>query len=125
MTWDAYRESYMARVEVRDVGECWPWGGSVMAKEGYGQFAGTTAHRLAYYFHYDEVPDTVDHLCRTRWCQNPHHMENVTRGENTRRGIVRRPACPKGHVYDEANTYIRPKGGRVCRACRRAGMRNG
>lgn len=28
--------------------------------------------------------------------------------------------CPKGHPYDEANTYIKPSGSRVCRICQRA-----
>ncbi len=32
--------------------------------------------------------------------------------------------CPQGHEYDEANTYVRPNGHRVCRTCRRDGMRN-
>lgn len=26
--------------------------------------------------------------------------------------------CPRGHAYDEANTYVNPKGRRVCRKCR-------
>jgi hypothetical protein len=25
--------------------------------------------------------------------------------------------CPRGHVYDQANTYINKKGKRICRAC--------
>lgn len=28
--------------------------------------------------------------------------------------------CPKGHPYDDANTYVDPKGARRCRACARA-----
>lgn len=27
--------------------------------------------------------------------------------------------CPHGHPYDSANTYINPKGWRLCRTCRR------
>ena len=27
--------------------------------------------------------------------------------------------CPKGHEYTEENTYVRPRGGRVCRECAR------
>lgn len=35
-----------------------------------------------------------------------------------------RMACPKGHPYDAANTYIKPGGGaRDCRACRREASR--
>jgi hypothetical protein len=29
-------------------------------------------------------------------------------------------ACPSGHPYDEANTYVDPKGARRCRTCARA-----
>ncbi len=28
--------------------------------------------------------------------------------------------CPEGHAYDEANTYVDPRGSRQCRECRRA-----
>lgn len=33
---------------------------------------------------------------------------------------TRKTHCSKGHPYDEANTYVTPKGKRDCRACRRA-----
>jgi len=28
--------------------------------------------------------------------------------------------CPAGHAYDEANTYVDPRGRRSCRSCKRA-----
>lgn len=31
--------------------------------------------------------------------------------------------CPSQHPYDEANTYLRPNGGRGCKVCRRAQSR--
>jgi len=31
--------------------------------------------------------------------------------------------CPAGHPYDEANTYVNPRGGRSCRICRRESRR--
>lgn len=31
--------------------------------------------------------------------------------------------CPAGHVYDEVNTYVNPKGWRNCRACQRDSRR--
>jgi hypothetical protein len=67
----------------------------------------------------------IDHLCRKRHCVNPKHLDIVTRRENTLRGEglpaqrARRTACPKGHPYDEANTYIW-KNHRSCWTCRRA-----
>jgi hypothetical protein len=32
-----------------------------------------------------------------------------------------RAQCPQGHAYDEANTYVDPRGYRMCRTCRRDG----
>lgn len=31
--------------------------------------------------------------------------------------------CQKGHPFDEANTHIRPDGRRLCKTCRREGLR--
>jgi hypothetical protein len=81
------------------------------------------AHRIVYEAQVGPIPDdmTIDHLCFNRACVNVEHMEVVTRGENTRRGIVRRPkpeSCPQGHPYSETNTYIN-KGSRFCRECGR------
>ena len=52
--------------------------------KGYGavKVAGQTvlAHRVAYESRYGELDDDVplDHLCRTRACINPEHLEPVT-----------------------------------------------
>lgn len=86
-------------------------------------------HRVAYEVFVGPIPPglDLDHLCRNRACRNPAHLEPVTRGENLRRGDLSDNngrnawvACPKGHPYDTANTYICPRGTRNCRACRRA-----
>jgi hypothetical protein len=48
---------------------------------------------------------------------------NTPQGENSRRGRgmagrnIVKTHCPQGHLYDEANTYTPPSGGRYCRAC--------
>jgi len=108
---------------------CWLWIASTTAA-GYGQLSvGTTmryAHRLSYEWLIGPIPAglDLDHTCRTRRCVNPDHLEPVTRSENNRRGLLSalRPepmACPQGHVYDEANTYVNPKGSKVCRTCTR------
>jgi hypothetical protein len=41
------------------------------------------------------------------------------RGEGVTAKAAHVSNCPQGHPYDEANTYITPKGARDCRACRR------
>jgi hypothetical protein len=81
------------------------------------------AHRLSYEHHVGPIPDglQIDHTCRNRKCVNPEHLEPVTNAENTTRqdhAERRKTHCPKGHPYDEANTYVDPSGARRCRACR-------
>lgn len=41
-----------------------------------------------------------------------------------RHGMASKTHCPAGHPYDEENTYINARGGRICRACRRAAQRS-
>lgn len=47
------------------------------------------AHRFSYELHKGPIPKglTIDHLCRTKACVNPLHLEAVTHRENTRRGL--------------------------------------
>jgi hypothetical protein len=48
------------------------------------------AHRLMYEQEVGPIPAgmVIDHLCRNHRCIRPSHLEPVTRGENTRRGIL-------------------------------------
>src|SRR5215471_14956809 len=106
---------------------CWLWQRAINV-DGYGsaKMAGKTQaiHRLVYQWLVGPIPDdlVVDHLCRTRHCVNPEHLEAVTAIENVLRGngalaIHRRKThCPQGHPYDEANTIWLTGGiGRRCR----------
>jgi hypothetical protein len=111
--------------QVRQVGDCWEWTGS-LTRLGYAQFWDGArriyAHRWSYEYHVAAIPSglVVDHLCRNRACVNPWHMEPVTARENTLRGdgptaeIARRRRCPLGHEYEQTAA------GRVCRTCSRA-----
>jgi len=110
------------------------------------------AHRFSYRLAHGDIPDAeLDHLCHTRAsacgggkscphrrCVNPAHLEPVTHAENAdrvapsirqRRATVRaaqqraKTQCPKGHPYDEQNTYVDKRGCRNCRACRRESAR--
>ena len=116
---------------------CWLWCGT-RVHGGYGHFwigsrsDGTRravyAHRWSYAYFVGPIPKglTLDHLCRVRCCVNPDHLEPVTQRENTLRGDTittrnaRKTHCPRGHPYDDANTYVSPKGLRMCRICRRS-----
>lgn len=80
---------------------CWLWCGSIHAN-GYGKFRFDGdikyAHRVAYVLFVGVIPDglVIDHLCRKRSCVNPSHLEPVTRGENTRRGLPTNSVCVHG-----------------------------
>lgn len=74
--------------------QCWLWRGYTMP-DGYGRFqarvdgspAMVLVHRWAFEFCVGQIPDdlTIDHLCRTRNCVNPDHLEPVTHLENIMR----------------------------------------
>lgn len=120
-------------------GGCWLWSGAI-APNGYGSLGigqrslsaarKIYAHRLSYELHVGAIPEglDLDHLCRVRHCVNPSHLEPVTRQENVRRGVGsnvgdyngKKSHCVNGHAFDKVNTYLRPTGGRSCRACLRA-----
>lgn len=110
-------------------GECWPWQGN-RKPSGYGRvYIGHSkyalAHRVAYELANGPIPAdlTIDHLCRNRSCVNPAHMEAVSRAENTMRGDTlgarnaAKTRCKRGHLLDDANTYLTRQGWRRCRQC--------
>lgn len=112
---------------------CWLWTGGTV--NGYGRFyyeyRDRPAHRVSYQLLVGEIPIglQLDHLCRVRGCVNPAHLEPVTRRENILRGegasarCAAATHCPQGHPYAGANLYVAPSGYRVCRECRRQGLK--
>jgi hypothetical protein len=130
-----------SRVTIGESG-CWIFEGQ--RRDGYGQIwvgsrtDGTRrvrkAHEVAYESLIGPVPDglVLDHLCRNRACVNPEHLEPTTQADNLARSLLvpstrnaRKSACPKGHPYDDENTYVDRHGKRYCRACRRLRDRSG
>ena len=126
------RQRFDQKVDRSDPEGCWIWLAATDGN-GYGQInvggRPVKAHRLAWQFdHGRPIPDglSIDHLCRTRLCVNPAHLEAVSLIENTRRQLAaighhnaRKTHCPSGHPYDEENTRYSSRGyGRVCRICR-------
>ncbi|MEV5007255.1 HNH endonuclease signature motif containing protein [Streptomyces sp. NPDC055692] len=116
-------------------GKCWVWGGSTISK-GYGNFRmhgiNFLAHRASYELHSGAIPDglLVLHSCDNPPCFNPDHLRVGTNGDNMRdrsdrcrHASTAKTHCPKGHPYDESNTYRFPDGRRACRTCRRGGRK--
>lgn len=112
--------------KVDKTSECWLWTGAL--NKGYGAFSiknkAKQAHRLAYQFVKGQIPEglELDHLCKTKHCVNPSHLEPVTHKVNIQRADsywTTKTHCPKGHEYSPENTGVNSKGSRWCRACHR------
>ena len=109
-------------VEMRldKTGDCWLWVGAIQSK-GYGMVSwhGTRmlVHRLMYTWYKGEIPSDleIDHLCFTRDCANPDHLEAVTSQVNMARNInATSETCRRGHT----DRYLSSVGHRVCRTCK-------
>ena len=109
--------------------DCWQYAGNITSS-GYGSIKGELVHRLMWQAHNGDIPLglVVDHLCRNRECVNPEHLEPVTIGENTRRGLSpngvnsHKAVCVSGHEFNKENTIHYSYNGinkRKCRVCRK------
>ena len=109
---------------------CWLWGGYTN-HDGYGRSRAVAGGRLvfAHRIVFEALvralkPDEeLDHLCRTRPCVNPHHLEPVTHEVNVLRGVSfsarnrRKTHCKRGHKYVDGSYYKTSQGGRLCKEC--------
>jgi hypothetical protein len=88
---EALPRRFWAKVEEDERG-CWIWTGAKTT--GYGRYSPPKAKRLvlAHRYAFENLVGPVpagldlDHLCRTRACVNPAHLEPVTRQVNLLRG---------------------------------------
>lgn len=112
---------------------CWLWSGG-LHEGGYGVFNSGTrlmgSHRWIYQQVFGKIPNgyEIDHLCKTPGCVRPSHLEAVTPSENCKRSsswhhFVRSASkireCPKGHPYNDVNTYLDKQNCRHCKTCDR------
>lgn len=108
---------------------CWRWTG-YLTTQGYGQIQvgdrKHQAHRYIYELTVEAVAaaDTMDHLCRNRWCVNPDHLEPVPNRENILRGLMpsaNRQRCKAGRhdITSPGAVYTDCEGVDRCRECRR------
>lgn len=121
---------FWAKVKIMPSG-CWEWQGGVQGRMRYGRLriAGKSkqAHRYFYQELVGPIPEKrqTDHLCRNPKCVNPMHLEPVSGGENTLRGVglsaqnAQKTHCLRGHSLDLFNTYHPPAKprARYCRIC--------
>lgn len=125
--------------KVEKTSRCWNWKGC-KDKNGYGSIfvkspnKTMSVHRLSFKLANGFLPRKLDvcHTCDNPGCVNPKHLWVGTAKENIQDCIKKkrfsdhhgkylkeRTHCPKKHLYDKENTYVRKTGGRACRACHR------
>ena len=124
--------AFMERVDQR---ACWVWTGPYNRWTGYGSHKGFMAHRVAYEWLVEPIPEKhqIVHLCRVRHCVKPDHLEALTPHQAGRRawmmtlswrGLIQRaekvlcncwshdtPACERPrHVGIALRSRVRPDG---------------
>jgi hypothetical protein len=119
---------------VRQPNGCLEWTGSISPK-GYGRIRvngkSLFTHRFAWELVNGPIPDGVlirHYVCDNPPCCEPTHLRPGTQTDNMADMVAKgrsgtRPGsavthCPDGHEYTSENTYVKPDGGRECRACR-------
>lgn len=131
-------ERFAARLVAMPNG-CLEWTGQTV--RGYGKIkingSPKFAHRVAWESANGPIPEglCVCHACDNRPCcqteptpgfPNGHlflgtiadnNADMDAKGRRRGGGKELRTHCKRGHPYDEANTYVNPKGARECRAC--------
>jgi len=141
-------QNWWSKTRVGDLHVCWEWDAGRDA-DGYGKFAvghggqdqtHLRAHRFAYETFIGPIPDghVVMHTCDNPGCVNPAHLRVGTPRDNNDDKVrknrhatlwgtpltrSRQTHCKNGHEFDEANTYVTPRGHRSCKACAREAAR--
>ena len=134
-----WQERVTSKIEVRDLGECWPWAGW-RRKDGYGLirfyespvaagFHDERATRLLWEIVHGVPPtDFICHTCDWPPCMNPlHHFEGTPADNQIDKMLKGRYAngnsvkthCLRGHSLSGDNLHIQKDGRRNCKECAR------
>jgi hypothetical protein len=130
---ERFKKKFEYKYIVEPNSGCWLWIAGLFSS-GYGMVSfprvGTIqAHRISKFL-YDKFPiETTrrgsnlvwDHLCKTRSCVNPKHLELVTPKENVHRAKhYHKKTCLNGHKLDGLNLgiYLRSSTQITIRYCR-------
>lgn len=119
------------RTKLDEATGCRIWQGALSEGYAYGRLPGERPMNVARAL-YERANGplrpgvVVQQACRRRACCELHHLTARTRGEvilagnGACAGNARKTSCKRGHVFDEANTYVDPAGRRRCLTCKRA-----
>lgn len=118
---------FQRKIEICPPSDCWIWTGA--RTKGYGclrmkdKQKTIYAHREVFRLLTGKLNDSkeMDHLCKTKACVNPAHVEEVTHRENMRRHDWHlKTHCVHGHKYEEVGFYFSEgkRGRGHCRACK-------
>lgn len=124
------RQRFLDQVFFEPLSGCWLWTGGCNS-DGYGsiriQGRWFSTHRYSYIVLVGEPGEglELDHLCETRICVNPAHLEPVTPYENKRRTGLRRKTCggEAKHPRTEDSTYKTGVNAGRCKECVRESTR--
>lgn len=113
---------------------CWLWTGSktpggalVLSRSKLEGGGLVSARRLSLEFAYGKMIPAYVHIrsiCDEQRCVRPDHLQVMSEGQCLEeRGLVlaatnaAKTHCPKGHPFDETNTYLY-RSRRYCRTCK-------
>ena len=126
VNFNALPARFREKISIDATSGCWMWIGYIRPN-GYGyckvkkhdRWQSELSHRAIWKILIGEFPKglVIDHLCRTRKCVNPLHLEWVTRAENNQRSPGKKGQhkthCMYGHLKVPSPTrWVCP----ICRA---------
>ena len=112
------------KIEIEPNSGCWLWTGNLDSR-GYSRASvcnrSIQVHALVYEMFVGAAP-VIHHICRTKFCINPSHLQAVTRASHAKlhgNQYVNRTHCQRGHEYAVTAFSVRRGIWRCCSACQK------